>query len=487
MNIKQKAIQGIIWSAIQSWGSQAISFIVFFLLARLLTPEDFGLVALANVFIAFMQIFLDQGFAQALIQRKELEPEHLDTAFWTNIITAIVLSLIGIIYADFIAIFFKHRELTPIIQVLCILFLINAFSSVQQSLLQREFNFKAIAIRHLFGMITSGIVGIFMALNGSGVWSLVGPKIVYELIGSFVLWSASNWRPKLRFSLTHFRELFNFGISLLLLNFISFFQGEADNFLIGYFLNPESLGYYAIAKKILQVVILLLVAAIDPVILPLFSRLKEDLEHVRKLFYQATRLASTIAFPTFIAMAILTPELITSLFGEKWIPAIPVIQIFCLAGIIQSIYFFKVNIVVAMGKPSWRLWQSLLSITLNFIGFAIAYRWGIIGLAIAYVIRRFLVFPLGQWQIDLLINISWSVYLRQFIAPFFSTGVMAIAVWTSKQMLSDLLIPQQLIVSCTLIGVAIYTLAIRILAPQLFNQLLELAKLVLSKSQISKQ
>ena len=211
MSIKQKAIQGIIWSAIQGWGSQAISLIVFFLLARLLSPEDFGLVALANVFITFMQIFLDQGFAQALIQSKELEPEHLDTAFWTNIITAIVLSLIGITYADFIAIFFKHRELTPVIQVLCILFLINAFSSVQQSLLQREFNFKAIAIRHLFGMIISGIVGVVMALNNLGVWSLVGQKVVYELVGSCVLWTASNWRPKFRFSLTHFGELFNFG------------------------------------------------------------------------------------------------------------------------------------------------------------------------------------------------------------------------------------------------------------------------------------
>lgn len=173
MSIREKAVKGIVWSIIQNWGSQAGSLIVFFLLARLLEPKVFGLVALASIFLAFMQIFLNQGFSQVVIQRQELEPKHLDTAFWTNLTIGISLTVLGFTTSELVANFFRQPQLTIILKWFSLLFLITSLSSVQQALLERHFAFKAIAVRLLAGTFIGGTVGVIMATSGLGIWSLV--------------------------------------------------------------------------------------------------------------------------------------------------------------------------------------------------------------------------------------------------------------------------------------------------------------------------
>ena len=482
MSIKQKAIKGVIWSAIQNWGTQAVSFIVFFALARLLTPEDFGLVALANVFLAFMRIFLEQGFAQAIIQRQDLETEHLDTAFWTNLAIGLILAIISFLSSGFVANRFGQPDLTPILQCLSILFIIAALSKIQQAILERKFEYKAVALRSLFGTTIGGVVGIIMALNGFGIWSLVAQQIVHETVGTIVLWISSDWRPKLRFSSTHFQHIFSFGISILGLNFTNFFNNRVNEFLIGYFLNPVVLGYYTIAYRLLKVMIDLLVKTTTNVTLPTFSRLRTDLNKFRQTFYTVTKLTSVIAFPCFFGMAIMAPELIKVLFGEKWLPVIPLIQILTVMGLFRSVSFFKSSVIISMGKPTWSLYLKLVSVVLNFILFAIAYRWGIVAVTIAYTVRTIIVFPIGQWAVSLLIKTPMLTYLRQFISPLLTSSIMAIAVYTTRVSLSNLLTPQLLIIVCTLIGIIVYGIALAIVAPQLFKQLLEIAKSVASKN-----
>jgi O-antigen/teichoic acid export membrane protein len=180
-SLRQQFIKGIIWSAIQNWGTQGISFLVFLLLARLLKPEAFGLVSLAEVFLAFVRIFLDQGFSAAIVQRKELEPEHLNTAFWINLGISLLLTLFGIAFADTVATFFKQPELIPIIRWMSLSFFLSAFSQIQSAILQRKFRFKALATRCLIGAFIGGIVGIAMAFFGYGVWSLVGQQLSNQI------------------------------------------------------------------------------------------------------------------------------------------------------------------------------------------------------------------------------------------------------------------------------------------------------------------
>ncbi|WP_416670033.1 lipopolysaccharide biosynthesis protein [Egbenema bharatensis] len=483
MSIKQKAVKGVLWSAIQNWGSQAGALIIFFVLARLLEPEAFGLVALANVFLAFMQIFLNQGFAQALIQREDLEPEHLDTAFWINFGIGIILTALTLGTANQVAIGFNEPQLAPLLRGLSIVFLINSLSGVQQATLERKFAFKAIAFRWLLGTIVGGVVGVGMALYGLGVWSLVGQQVVQELVGVSTLWFASDWRPGFRFSIPHLRQLWGFGVNILAFNFLSFFNTRADDFLIGYFLGTVALGYYSIAYRILGVLTQLLVNTSNQVALPSFARLQTDLDRFRNAFYTVTQLTSLIAFPTFLGVAVLAPELILLMFGDQWEPSIVVMQILAFMGIVRAVTHFKSSVFLAMGKPAWRLWLGLLNAVISPISFLIAVQWGIVAVAFAYVIRGYLVFPVGQWAVSRLIHVPLISYLRQFVAPLVSSLVMAVVILITKQWIGDRVLPIVTLGTGIVVGTLVYGITIRLLSPKLFQQLLEFVQLALSRSQ----
>ncbi len=487
MSLKHKAFKGLIWSIVQNSGTQVFSLIIFLLLARLLTPETFGLIALANVFLAFMRIFLDQGFAKALIQREHLEPEHLDAAFWSQVGSGILLTTITFLAADLVAGVFEQPKLIPILQSLSLIFIINSLSRVHDAILCREFVFKVIAMRSLLATIISGTVGITMAFAGYGVWSLVTLNITAELVSLIVIWGTVDWRPKLRFSLRHFQDLSSFGIYLLALKFIKFFAKRTDNLLIGYFLGEVALGYYAIAYRILEVMTQLLVKTVDKVALPTFSRLQTEPERFRQLFYQTTQFTSLIAFPTFLGVVVFAPELILTLFGKQWIPATGAMQILAVEGILLAVSLFHKSVFMSMGKPSWTVRISLLNATANLIACLIAVRWGIVAVALAYVISSYLVFPISQWAVNRLIEIELVTYLQRFITPVFSSAIMVGAIIVAKHLLSETIDPKLLLIIGTAIGVLVYALCVRILEPQLLAKVWNFVRSASGKKKIAKK
>ena len=207
-----------------------------------------------------MQIFLDQGFSVAIIQRKEVDAEHLDTAFWTTLAISILLTFLSMACAGQAADFFKQPQLIPIIRCLSISFAFSGLSSVQQAILERRLAFKSLAIRSLIAVIIGGIVGIVMAFLNFGVWSLVAQQLTNSLVQVLVLWRVSDWRPRLQFSAKHAKELFAFGVNISAFNIINFFNRRADDLLIGYFLGPVALGYYSVAYRLLLVMIEVLIS-----------------------------------------------------------------------------------------------------------------------------------------------------------------------------------------------------------------------------------
>lgn len=481
MSIKKKAIKGVIWSTIQNWGSQAGSFIIFIILARLLTPEDFGIVSLANVFLVFLNIFLEQGLTPALIQREELEAKHLDTAFWTQVISGILLTIFSLFIADQIALIFRQPQLLPILQCFSCLFIINSFGQLPQAILQRNLDFQIMAMRSLIAIIISGIVGITMAVYGFGVWSLVGQQLTFESVMVMVIWKAISWRPKLRFSYKHFQDLFGFSIYVFIFKFIKFFERRSDNLLIGYFLGEVALGYYAIAYRILEVMTQLLIGTTNQVALPVFSRLQNDPESFRKAFYQVTQFTSLIAFPAFFAMLTLAPQVITTLFGEKWIPSVLVMRILTFMGILSSFSFFNLSVFVAMGKPHWRMWLSFFNATISFLAALWVIERGIVAVACAFVISIYLVFPANLFLLSKLIKISLPDYLDQFITPFISSLVMVTFLYLTKYFLEGRLNSIILLLVCTVTALISYPITIRLINPKLFQYLLNIFALATSK------
>jgi O-antigen/teichoic acid export membrane protein len=480
MSLQQKAVKGVAWSAVESWGSQAISFAVFALLSRLLKPELFGLVAMARVFLAFVQMFLDQGFSHAIIQRKQLTPEHLNTAFWTNISFGTLLTLGGMAVAGTVDNFFQQGgQLAPVIRWLSLSFIISALSGVPDALLRRNFKFKALAIRSSVATVVGGCVGVAMAFRGLGVWSLVGQQLAGALGQLIVLWSMSEWRPGWQVSRAHFQELFKFGINIVGINCLNFINRRSDDLLIGYFLGTTALGYYTIAYQIYLIMTQLLTSVMSKVAIPIFSSLQQSLDKLRTAFYSFTELTSFVAFPVFIAVIVLAPELITFLFGQKWLPSVPVMQILSLIGIQHALAYFYHCALVSTGRPSWQLKMNFLDATTNFIAFFLVVRWGIVAVAAAYVIRGFLTLPINFWLVRKAIGVEISVYVRKFIVPLIASLIMVVAIWQAKNFLENLTSLPVLLSICTLIGSFVYAIAIFFIAPKSFQRLLDLSRLAI--------
>lgn len=486
MNLKQKAAKGVAWSAIESLGTQAIYFVVFLVLARLLPPEVFGLVSLAGVFISFMTVFADQGLSDAIVQRQELEPEHLDTAFWINLAISALLTIVAFAAAAPVSIFFKQPQLTPIIAWLSLNFLSNGFCSVQQSLLRRQLAFKALAVRSLLATSVGGIVGVVMAYMGYGVWSLVGQQLVNRLVTILALWWVSDWRPGLKVSAKHFKDLFSFGINILAGSILVFFSVRSDDFLIGYFLGPVALGYYTIAYRLLVAMTQILSATIRQVALPMFSRLQKEPEQLQRALFKATQLISFITFPAFLGAATLAPEIIQSLFGKQWIASAPVMQLLALSGLPQSVFTVSGLVLVAVGKPSWNLRIMFLSTMVNVTGFLIAVKWGIVAVAASFAIRAYLLSPVQVWAIYKLLRLKITTYFLQFAAPLAGSLLMVLVVLAAKYFFSPLMNTQTLLVVCISIGAAIYTATLLAIAPKVFWQIVDFASLTLGISKFRK-
>lgn len=479
MNLRRKVVKGIAWSAAQSWGSRAISYMVFLLLARLLDPAAFGLVAMASVFIAFADIFVDQGFSEAIVQRAKLERAHLDTAFWASLLTGLILLFVGVVVSTLVADLYEEPSLAPIVSWLSLSFLFSALSSTQRAILKRNLSFKSLAVRTLLAAILGGVTGLSMALLGAGVWSLVGQNLVTSLVGTLVLWQVSDWRPGFSISKRHFQELFVFGLHMVGAKFLNFFNRRADDFLIGYFLGPIVLGYYIVAYRLILVMTRLLTGVTQTVAFPTFSRLQNEPERIRHAFYTVTQLTSLISFPVFLGVAVTAPELVFVLYGPQWDASVPVMQILAFIGILQSVFYFNSSVIMAAGKPSWHLGITLLNAIFNIITFAVVVRFGIIAIAAAYVIGGYLLSPLPLLAVRNLIQIKFSTYLRQYLVPLFGSVVMSLAILGLKFLIGTAINLYLQLTIYVIMGALIYIVFVQLTAASLSRQLFEIFSLIL--------
>lgn len=460
------------WSFIESWGRQAVSSLIFLLLARLLVPEAFGLIALADLFVSFMRLFIDQGFAQAIVQKEEIEPEHLDSAFWISLAFGLSLTAINIPVAYLAAHLYSEPRLIPVITVISLGFIFNALSSVQEAILSRELAFKSLAIRSFVAISISGVLGISLAYYGFGIWSIVTQQLSYIVIGTITLWSASQWRPGLKFSLSHAKELFSFGINIVGFKFVNYFGLRTDDMLIGFFLGPVQLGYYTVAYKILLTMRWVLISVVSRVTLPVFSRLQKEPEKLRKAFYNVTQFSSFFAFPIFIAASVLSPNLIAVFLGEQWSQSIPVMRILLLLGPLQAISYYNSSIILAKGRPDLRLYVQVVNVCVNIIGFIVAVRFGIVAVALSCVIRGYLVSPVSLSVINKLIQIDVKKYLTQYIGPLTSSAIMAAVLYSSEYYLEGVIANQQVLLGlCVVIGFVSYLGAIALFSPHIVKKL----------------
>jgi len=315
---------------------------------------------------------------------------------------------------------------------------------------------------------------------------LVAQQLVANVVGTILLWTVTDWRPGLKVSFKHFKDLGRFGINIIGINILTFLNVRGDDLLIGYFLGPVALGYYTVAYKILVTLTQLLNDTIRQVVLPSFSRLQDDLDKMRKTFYMATELVSFVALPAFIGVAIVAPELVRGLFGPQWEPSIPVMQCLAFVGIARALVNFTGAVIMAMGKPSWSLALAFSDTLVRIIAFAIAIQWGIVAVAIALVISTYLFAPIRLYVVNKLLPINFFTYCKQFIPPLFASGVMSITILVAKQLLNPNLNVQLILGLYVVLGALAYGATILIGAPDLTQRLLKIARMAGPSTQKNK-
>ncbi|SDK33520.1 polysaccharide transporter, PST family [Catalinimonas alkaloidigena] len=434
-------MKGVFWSFVQSIGMRVITASVFFLLARLLAPEAFGLVAYAQVFINFAHIFANQGFGNAIIQRKELEKAHLDTAFWSHFAVSSIIALISVFSAHAIADIFEEPEIAPIIQVLAITFVVQSFISVQMSILLRKLDFKVLALRGMVVVCISSAIGVGMALAGYGVWSLIGQQLSAGIANAIILWGISDWRPSFNFSWRCFRELFSFSVNEMGSNLLRFLGGNTDRFLLGYSVGEEILGYYSLALKIINILLELTIETSRKVALPAFSKIQHQPERVLSYFYQATRYTNYLTIPVFAMLAFLAPQIMPLVFGPQWKDSAILLQILCVIGILQPIVQYNTTVMTALGKPRWQFYVSLVNMVGKTLLFLLVASYGVLYVCTAYDLVTLLTVPISLYCIYRLINLQIGTYLKQYVIPMGGIVLAILCAWSVEHWLGVLPIP----------------------------------------------
>lgn len=342
--------KGALWSAVDKFGIVAMQFVINIVLARLLTPDDFGLVGMILIIVAVSTILADGGFGSALIQKSDATAEDYSTAFWVNI--SISLLLFGAIYlsAPLIATLLGYPILGALLRTLAIVIVLNSIGLVGRVRLRRQFAFRQIALSNIVAYILSAIVAIAMSKRGFGAWSLVAMHIVNALFSNLFIIIAAGWLPSTKFSLSSLKRLFVYGEYMLISDLLSNICFHIQSTLVGKYFTPYTAGQYAQAKKMEEVACITLPSAMNQVLFPLYSRLQHDIESLRSRLRVDTQLIAFVIFPLLTILIIIAKPLIFLLFGDKWMESIPMFQILCLGGFFCSLQYFNYHAVAAIGK-----------------------------------------------------------------------------------------------------------------------------------------
>lgn len=426
---RQKVADSLIWSLGSQVGWQGLNFIVSVILARLLSPREFGLMAMVITLTNFAGIFTELGFGAALIRRQDVQPEHLSSVFWLNVTSGLLLTLLFIVSAPLIADFYQEPSLVLLTSLISINFFINSLGVVQNALMNKNLEFAMLSRITLAAVSGASAVAILMASLGFGVWSLVVQSVVRSVMVTALLWKLNNWRPSFVFNWKAIKDMLGFSTNLVGTQALNYWARNIDNILIGRFLGTVELGVYSRAYTIMLFPIINVSQVISNVLFPSFSLISEDKLRIKQLYLKITRLVALITFPMMLTVFVTAESFVLTVFGSHWAEVIPILQILSLLGITQSIMTLNGSLYLSQNRADlqFRI-GSLLRINL-ILGIIIGLRWGILGVAVGYAIASLLNSYPGIVFVGRLIGLTYIELLRNLAAIFICAVVMAIAVW----------------------------------------------------------
>lgn len=392
MSLRKQALAGSFWAFLQQFSSQGIGFVVSVILARLLLPEEFGLIAMIMVFIGIGNILMNAGLGSSLIRTKNPTQVDYSTVFFFNLVGSIVIYAIIFAIAPLIADFYNQEILTNLVRWYAIIFIINAFSMIQLTRLTKIMDFKTQMIVALPSLAISGSVGIYMAYTGYGVWSLVGQALTQSLVSTIQLWYWSKWKPSFVFSREKFKYHFNFGYKLTLSGILDVIFTNIYAIIIGRFFPAAQVGFYQRANSLKQLPVSSISSVIAKVTYPLFAEIQDDDVQLKNISKKILKLVLFLVTPILIVLAVLGEPLFRFLFTEKWLPAVPYFQILVFNAILIPVHSYNLNILKVKGRSDLFLKLEIYKKVLIAIVLIIAFQFGIYGLLYGSVVTSFLAF-----------------------------------------------------------------------------------------------
>jgi PST family polysaccharide transporter len=460
------AKKGIIWSAVNTWTNNVLSLAVVTLLARLVTPNEFGVVALAGIYISFGQVFISDTVSEALVQRRLLDRDHLDAAFWMMAGLGVLATIAGVVLAPILGIAFSEESVAPILRVISLRLVFDSLLTVPTALLLRELDFRSFATRSLFANIAGGAVGVGLALAGGGAWALVCQQLVNAAVTLAIVGINAGWLPRLRFSAAHARDLIGYSWFSILSRLGYFLVNNVDRMIIGFFLSSTALGIYSLAKRVTEMMSTSITGVVVAVAHPFFARDQHDVVRLRGALTAMMDRTALVAFPAFFGLAGIARDVVPLVFGDKWIGAVPVLQVLSILMALYAVSTLHGALVRAVGRADW--WSGFVHLTsaLYVVGFVAAGPHGIVAVAASSLAMFVLVSPLHVWMVVRLLDLRLARYLTIFIAPLAASAVMAALLFLLRHWGPFAALPLiSRVVAEVVVGMAAYALLVAILAP----------------------
>ncbi|MBQ7128651.1 MAG: lipopolysaccharide biosynthesis protein [Clostridia bacterium] len=432
-NIKKSVVSGFFWRFAERCGAQGVGFVVSLILARLLAPELFGVVALITVFTSILQVFVDSGLGSALVQKKDADDLDFSTVFYFNFTMCTVLYALMFFFAPFIdKVIYngKYENLTDYIRVLSLTLIISGVKNIQHAYVSRKMIFKRFFFATLGGTIIAAFVGIYMAFKGYGVWAIITQNLVNKTIDTCILWITVKWRPRLMFSFRRLKGLLSYGWKLLCSSLLDTIYNNIRQLLIGRVYTSESLSFYNRGKQFPEVIIENVVTSIDSVLFPAMSKSQDNKNNVKLITRRSITVSSYIIWPMMMGIASTSNQLVKLILGDNWLPCVPFLCIFCINFAFRPLHAANLNAIKAMGRSDIFLKLEIIKKTAGFILLFLTLYISVYAMAISLLISNVINQVINSWPNRKLLGYTYFEQLKDILPSIVISFLMAVIVYT---------------------------------------------------------
>ena len=468
----------LIWRFLERCGAQLVTFVVSIFLARLLDPNVYGIIALVTIFTSILQVFVDSGLGNALIQKKDADDLDFSTVFYFNMLVCVILYLIMFIAAPFIAAFYKMPELISVIRVLSLVLIISGVKNVQQAYVSRNMLFKRFFFSTLGGTIGAAIIGIWMAYKGYGVWALVAQNIFNLSIDTIILWITVKWRPKLVFSFKRLKILYSFGWKLLGTSLINNVYNNIRQLIIGKMYSSSDLAYYNRGKQFPQLIDANVNTSIDSVLLPALSKEQDDKKRIKVMTRRAIKTSTYILFPLLTGLAVCAKPFVELILTEKWLESVPFLQIFCIAYMFEPIQTANLNAIKAIGRSDIFFIQNLIKRSMGIILLIITMMISVKAIAFSFLVSGVIGLIVDTYPNQKMLQYNLVEQLKDIFPHILLSTGMGIPVYLLGKLPFA---PIIILIIQVIIGVLLYLCMSILFKVEMFSYLVDTVKNVIKK------